>query len=124
MLLSSASCKKDKASEDQLPAATQIGANTLGCLVNGKVFVPKGYGSTGRPNPYVQYDYGLNGQPYLIIEGQQYTSNQINGNIRIGFGNLNALGYYPISNSFNCSVGWSKVIPNCGMGTLDPSVEV
>ncbi len=37
-----AACKKDKAiSElDKLPAATQTGANTFGCLVNGKSFIP------------------------------------------------------------------------------------
>lgn len=28
---------------DKLPAATQTGANTAGCLVNGKAFVAKGY---------------------------------------------------------------------------------
>jgi len=35
-------CKKDKPAIDQLPPATQTGAHTLGCLVNGKVFKPKG----------------------------------------------------------------------------------
>jgi len=57
--------KKDNNNNaDSLPPATQTGANTLGCLVNGKVFVPKGHGGTGRPNPHVQYDYDLNGKPY------------------------------------------------------------
>jgi hypothetical protein len=28
---------------DQLPPATQTGANTIGCLVNGQPWVPKGY---------------------------------------------------------------------------------
>ena len=28
-------CKNDPAPTDQLPAATQTGANTFGCLVNG-----------------------------------------------------------------------------------------
>ena len=124
VLLCAASCKKENKNEDQLPPATQTGANTFGCLVNGKVFVPRGYDGTGRPNPHVQYEYDLNGQPYLIIEARQYTSNQITGNIRIGFGNLNTLGYYPVSDSFNFSVGWIQVIPNCGMGTSDPSVHV
>lgn len=35
-------CKKDKPAIDQLPPATQTGAGTFGCIVNGKVFKPKG----------------------------------------------------------------------------------
>lgn len=30
--------------EDQLPAATQTGANTFGCLLNGKPWMPSGGG--------------------------------------------------------------------------------
>ena len=37
-------CKKHKPINpvDQLPPETQTGANTFGCLVNGKVFLPRG----------------------------------------------------------------------------------
>jgi hypothetical protein len=34
---------------DQLPPATQIGANKVGCLVNGEVFLPKGSNPLGPP---------------------------------------------------------------------------
>lgn len=42
------SCKKDKKTtgvteQEQLPAATQEGKNTFGCLINGEVFLPKNY---------------------------------------------------------------------------------
>lgn len=33
-------CKKDKLPIDQLPAATQTGANTFGFLINGQAFTP------------------------------------------------------------------------------------
>ncbi|SHM45111.1 DUF6252 family protein [Flavobacterium xanthum] len=33
---------------DQLPPATQIGANTAGCLVDGKAFLPNGYIPSGN----------------------------------------------------------------------------
>ena len=33
---------------DKLPPATQTGANTAGCLVNGVAFLPKGYLVTGN----------------------------------------------------------------------------
>lgn len=35
------SCHKEDDSGDKLPPETQTGANTAGCLVNGKVFLPK-----------------------------------------------------------------------------------
>ena len=38
-MLLAAGCKKDDPTAG-LPAATQTGANTFGCLVDGKVFVP------------------------------------------------------------------------------------
>ncbi|TAD92859.1 MAG: hypothetical protein EAY75_01605 [Bacteroidetes bacterium] len=43
-LLLAASCKKDKLADElsKLPPATQTGANTFGCLVNGKAWVPEG----------------------------------------------------------------------------------
>ncbi|WP_304067363.1 DUF6252 family protein [Pedobacter glucosidilyticus] len=42
--LSASSCKKDKTGIDALPAATQEGRNTFGCLVNGEVFSLKRQG--------------------------------------------------------------------------------
>ena len=42
--LSLSCCSKDdnKTPLEQLPAATQTGANTAGCLVNGQVLIPRG----------------------------------------------------------------------------------
>lgn len=39
---------------DKLPPPTQTGANKVGCLVNGKAFLPIG-SSTGSSNPYCAY---------------------------------------------------------------------
>ncbi|MFY7939018.1 MAG: DUF6252 family protein [Flavobacterium sp.] len=45
-------CNKDddqpKTELEKLPPATQTGANTAGCLVNGVAFLPKGYFTTGN----------------------------------------------------------------------------
>ena len=123
MLLCAAGCKKDKASEDQLPAATQSGANTFGCLVNGKVFVPKGYDDNGRPNPHVQYDYDLNGQAYLAIDARQFNNNISSGTIIISFVNFNSVGSYTINNqNFRYSVGWDPYLLNCSVSVIDPAV--
>lgn len=58
------SCSKDDNKSqkpiDQLPPATQTGANTAGCLVNGEAFLPKGT-SLGGPILscfYQQNQYG------------------------------------------------------------------
>ncbi len=38
-------CKKDDLNAElaKLPPITQTGANTFGCLVNGKAYIPSGY---------------------------------------------------------------------------------
>ena len=41
ILFSVTGCKKNNP-VDQLPPATQTGANTFGCLINGEIFLPKG----------------------------------------------------------------------------------
>ncbi|MBS1497296.1 MAG: hypothetical protein JSU03_02985 [Bacteroidetes bacterium] len=43
--LTASKCKKDKTPDnpvEALPPETQTGANTFGCLINGKVFLPQG----------------------------------------------------------------------------------
>ena len=42
---------------DQLPPATTIGANKVGCLVNGEVFLPKGNNPFGAPILTCFYQY-------------------------------------------------------------------
>jgi len=49
-LFLSNSCRKQK-NEEQLPPATQTGANTFGCLVDGKVWIPTGGGAGSGVNP-------------------------------------------------------------------------
>ncbi|WP_304067358.1 DUF6252 family protein [Pedobacter glucosidilyticus] len=55
--LSASSCKKDKTGIDALPAATQEGRNTFGCLVNGEVFIARSRGGFGPP--YFECDYSF-----------------------------------------------------------------
>ena len=59
------SCSKDNpfetpTTQDQLPPATTVGANTVGCLVNGEVLLPKGGRPFGPPIVTCYYQY-LNG---------------------------------------------------------------
>jgi hypothetical protein len=117
-----AACKKDKNTEDQLPPATQSGAGTFGCKINGKVFIPKGTNGTGRPNPHIQYDYDLNGQPYLSIEVFQFPTD-VNSGIRIGYNFLNTVGFYGLKDSFSFLV---SPLPGtmCGGLSSDSLIKV
>jgi len=66
------SCKKKQSDNpiENLPAATQEGKNTFGCLVNGKVFVPKkNAGSTAIP---LEFNAGTTFQ----IRATDFVSNQ------------------------------------------------
>ncbi|MDO7874293.1 hypothetical protein Q5H93_06075 [Hymenobacter sp. ASUV-10] len=47
-------CAKDDDPQAQLPLETRTGANTIGCLVNGQLWTPKGY--NGTLNYTVSYD--------------------------------------------------------------------
>lgn len=55
------SCDKDGqifAGKDKLPPETQTGANTVGCLVNGKVFLPYQQGILSPVNCFYQFVKG------------------------------------------------------------------
>lgn len=57
LLFLTVSCKKKEVAPiDQLPAATQEGKMTMGCLVNGKAWIPKGNNGTANLDFY--YDPG------------------------------------------------------------------
>jgi len=58
LLFNAASCNSDD-DKDTLPPQTQEGRNTFGCLVNGKIWFPKGVGS--RTIAFANKDYLLIG---------------------------------------------------------------
>jgi hypothetical protein len=66
-----AACKKnnntttDPNNVPGLPPATQSGANTFGCLVNGVPWVPQG--SNGTNNLSIDYDPGFNNGIFNIV---------------------------------------------------------
>ena len=54
---------KQKTELEKLPPATQTGAQTFGCLIDGKAFVPPKFG-TNSPNAFYQF---VNGKYFLGI---------------------------------------------------------
>jgi hypothetical protein len=90
---------------DQLPPATQIGANTAGCLLDGKAFLPKGYLHTGNLVCYyidgkdftISLSQKLNNQTILIgiisnnqslVIGQTYILKEYGANSQFGEYNI------------------------------------
>lgn len=73
-LLTLSTCKKDDP-EAQLPPATQTGANTFGCLINGQAWTPRG--NNGTSNYSVSYDPSYR-KGTLNISTYRYNSNADN----------------------------------------------
>ena len=96
-LLGLSQCKKkDVAPANQLPPATQTGANTFGCLVNGQVWTPKGY--NGTSNYSVSYDAAYkNGT--LSVGCYRYIGNGPDDYQIIGFysDSLRGKGNFPLT---------------------------
>lgn len=58
LILTLSCCNKDDnpfSGKDQLPAETQTGANTVGCLVNGEVFLSHAEGINPEVNCFYQF---------------------------------------------------------------------
>ena len=95
-LLGLSQCKKkaDPAPADQLPPATQTGANTFGCLLNGQPWTPNG--NNGTPNLVVTYDPNYaNGS--LQIKAYRYSKEMtMSQAITIGGAPVRAVGSYPL----------------------------
>ena len=93
-LLGLSQCQKKDAGpakpEDQLPPATQTGAGTFGCLLNGQPWTPGGY--NGRPNFITTYDAGYrNGA--LQVKCYNYATGSLQS-LTFGAVNVNQTGVY------------------------------
>lgn len=82
------SCKKNIVNPlSQLPAATQTGANTFGCLVNGQAFVPHNRSIFEGPDLQCNYIY-LHGGYYFSILAANHNSDGSVNSITIGTDSL------------------------------------
>jgi hypothetical protein len=93
-------CKKHSVNPvDTLPPATQTGANTFGCLINGKAFTPGGSSFSG-PNLTATYEYLISGTPngysFNVGAGDLRNTCNVTG-IGFGFDSLSInTGTYPL----------------------------
>ena len=65
LLTTSLSCCSNDDSGASLPPETQTGANTVGCLVNGKVFLPYQEGLSPSVNCFYQF---IDGEFYFTMD--------------------------------------------------------
>lgn len=83
-------CKKnDVITVDQLPPATQTGAGTFGCLLNGVVWVPKSRFPCSSLSTTIQYD---------ILNLDAIRANE---NIVFSVNSLPAIGIYNLTAQYN-----------------------
>lgn len=102
LLTQCSKCKQDPTPakpEDQLPPATQTGAGTFGCLLNGQPWTPSGF--NGYPNILVTYDPGYRGGS-LSITAYRYPADAKQAQyIKFGGDQLDKPGTYTITTTSN-----------------------
>ncbi|MCW3073456.1 MAG: hypothetical protein JWP69_525 [Flaviaesturariibacter sp.] len=120
LLLTSLSCTKNKVSEAQLPPITQTGANTFGCLVNGKVWLPEGYISP-TPNYRLTVDPNFSQGDFLLRVYRVYSTSPLKGeNIYFGCDSIKNTGTYILTSTSRFKVGWAQ--SEYGIEAIDTSV--
>jgi hypothetical protein len=95
---SSSNCKKNQLSElDKLPPATQTGAKTFGCLVNGKAWIP-GKDDWSSQSPLKFYYYTDNGGQFAITAIYQNSSQNRNETIGVVCDSILSRSIYDLNN--------------------------
>jgi hypothetical protein len=102
--LSLSCCSKDDNKPanpiDQLPPATQTGANTAGCLVDGKAFLPKGYSIIGNLVCNYTDEKNFSISIAQIINNQAFSISVISYNQKLVVGEIYQLKEYAANSKF------------------------
>ena len=118
LLTQCSKCKDDVAPLDQLPPATQTGANTFGCLVNGQAWTPKGY--NGFSNYSVSYDQNPMGGVLDIhtyrIYGNATSETQ---NLVLFITQISGVGRYSLRNNQQTRASFHDVKSSCYWSSRD-----
>ena len=97
---------QDPASTAGLPAATETGAGTFGCMVNGKAWLPvRDNTPLARSNPNLIYDATFEGGSFSL-SGEIYADKRSQEWIAMGGRGIGAVGEYNLTNS---GVGFTYV---------------
>lgn len=111
-------CKKEGANPaDQLPPATQTGANTLGCLVNGQPWTSQG--NDGTSNYSISYDQSRAGVFALQTYRYQQKPNDNYQYIILEASRLYAPKTYSFQDSLNTRAVIYDKITGCDLSSDD-----
>ncbi len=121
-----AACKKDKdlTELEKLPPATQTGANTFGCLVNGKAWVAQRNDCNILCDPSFKLNYDpANGGNIGIKSVQIQIQSHIDESILIGFDSTNFKSDFVYSNLTQLSIGFTYIKDLVYVRSWDPDVS-
>ena len=109
--------RKDPSPADQLPPATQTGANQVGCLVNGQPWVPVGGGTS--KNFFVDYDPTL-GSGVFGLSVNRYTGRPTGDEYLLVFANpFKNAGSYDLSNPLTTGASFTHLNVGCDYDSRD-----
>lgn len=126
LLLLSSQCKKSDKSPpltelQKLPAITQGGRNTFGCLINGKAFVPGGGGIFANTFSVI-YDPTFQGG-YFAITARHYFDNT-NQTVNLGADSTNTVGTYNLQLHSRYGIFYVDGRTSCDFNTwYDPPIS-
>ena len=112
-LLGLAQCKKkaDPAPVDQLPPATQTGANTFGCLLNGRPWTPQGF--DGSLNLSAYYDRTYHQGTFNIAAYRYENGARTSQSIGIFSDSMRSVGRYKLRVQSHHGAGFINAPANC-----------
>ena len=116
-------CKKHKDTGnpvDQLPPATQTGANTLGFLLNGEPWTPKGW-SGSTTNLSIYYDESYNGGTFNITTYRQLSQDD-KQTFAIAMDSFQNPATFYLNKFSNLKVGFDNRIQSCTITPFDTSI--
>ncbi|HEU5366050.1 MAG TPA: DUF6252 family protein [Hanamia sp.] len=119
-LFSFSKCKKDRPDSNGLPPATQTGANTLGFLLNGQTWTPKGWnGSTTNLSLYYDdsyHDGTFNIASYRLLgQGNEQS-------FAIAMDSFQTTGTFYLTKNSNLEVVFIDDLQKCTITAFDTSV--
>ena len=117
LLTQCSKCKDDPAPIAQLPPATQTGANTLGCLVNGQPWTPQG--NSGSSNFSIVYDQALGASFDLQAYRYQQVPTDNYQNLIMDGSRLRGPKTYDLRDSLDTRVSWYNRLTGCYLNSRD-----
>ena len=118
-----ADCKKNKPDSNGLPAATQEGKNTLGFLLNGQPWTPKGF--AGTANLSLDYDATYQGGVFNISAYKILSSSPTKTQILTLFGDsIQNPGRIILPNKNKFGFSFNNDATSCRYDTFDSTTKI